>query len=271
MTRRKQRGTKQASFEKGNLSHVHREHASSQCQAVLQSEVCSLSFAFHDNNGAKTPDIIVSQTDVNNQTNETKFENNVESSKMYQSHRTSECTPTTFPTVEAPSHLDHRNSPPSAACELAIDCRVKNEEKPSSDNESNNHLSADPNHFMEGVFRPGDLSTSNVESDVQAKPPDNVYGDVCVMNPKSRERGRRKLEARTAKRALFIIAAFVVCWLPMSVITYLEVHVELVIDIKVFFLTFSILSAVINPLIYTFINTAYRNEFKRLLKMAFRR
>lgn len=98
-----------------------------------------------------------------------------------------------------------------------------------------------------------------------------IYGDVCLMNPKSRERGRRKIEAKTAKRALFIIAAFIICWFPMSIITYLEISMNLPVEVKILVLTLSFLSAVINPIIYTFINTAYRNEFKRLLKKMYQR
>ncbi|XP_011668949.2 uncharacterized protein LOC105440462 [Strongylocentrotus purpuratus] len=98
-----------------------------------------------------------------------------------------------------------------------------------------------------------------------------IYGDVCLMNPKSRERGRRKIEAKTAKRALFIIAAFIICWFPMSIITYLEISMNLPVEVKILVLTLSFLSAVINPIIYTFINTAYRNEFKRLLKKIYQR
>ncbi|XP_041461090.1 dopamine D2-like receptor [Lytechinus variegatus] len=93
-----------------------------------------------------------------------------------------------------------------------------------------------------------------------------ICGDVCMMNPRSRERGRRKIEAKTAKRALFIIAAFIICWFPMNIVTYVDITKDLPVEVKILFLSVSFLSAVINPIIYTFINTAYRNEFKRLLK-----
>ncbi|XP_054750664.2 tyramine receptor 1-like [Lytechinus pictus] len=93
-----------------------------------------------------------------------------------------------------------------------------------------------------------------------------ICGDVCMMNPRSKERGRRKIEAKTAKRALFIIAAFIICWFPMNIVTYVEIMKDLPVEVKILFLSVSFLSAVINPIIYTFINTAYRNEFKRLLR-----
>ncbi|XP_033646959.1 probable G-protein coupled receptor No18 [Asterias rubens] len=92
----------------------------------------------------------------------------------------------------------------------------------------------------------------------------DIQGSVCVMNPETRARGKRRVELKTAKRASYIIGVFSLCWLPLFVVSYVDTRPNL--DILV--TCIATMSAALNPLVYTVVNKAFRTEFVKILTKA---
>ena len=105
-----------------------------------------------------------------------------------------------------------------------------------------------------------------------------VVGDICVFTPKNREKGRRKVEARTAKMTAVAVLVFVLFWLPYpSVIIYLftipddelqdQPHL---FDAYYTCVTITIFGSAVNPIVYGMGNPPVRKEFiekcKRFIK-----
>ena len=91
-----------------------------------------------------------------------------------------------------------------------------------------------------------------------------IHGSVCVFNPKSKktkERGRRNLEAKTAKRASYIIGVFTMCWLPLFLVTFINIFIYIAIEVEALISSIAILSAALNPIAYTVVNQTFRKEF----------
>ncbi|XP_022106459.1 D(2) dopamine receptor-like [Acanthaster planci] len=90
----------------------------------------------------------------------------------------------------------------------------------------------------------------------------DIQGSVCVLNPEMRIRGRRNLEAKTAKRASYIIGVFSLCWLPLFVMSYVESRTE----VDVFVTCIATMSAALNPIVYTVVNKSFRTEFVKIFR-----
>ncbi|CAC5417268.1 unnamed protein product [Mytilus coruscus] len=99
---------------------------------------------------------------------------------------------------------------------------------------------------------------------------DHVVGAVCVFNPKNREHGKRKLEAKIAKHFAIGIGLFGLVWIPFPVFILIhfntvtlseaECHVLAVLS------TFSLTVYTVNPLITIFMNGKINAECKKILK-----
>ncbi|XP_038054253.1 D(2) dopamine receptor A-like [Patiria miniata] len=92
--------------------------------------------------------------------------------------------------------------------------------------------------------------------------PDDIQGSVCVLNPEMRVRGRRNLEAKTAKRASYIISVFSLCWLPLFVMSYIDSRTE----VDILATCIATMSAALNPIVYTVVNKSFRKEFVKIFR-----
>ncbi|XP_072041541.1 uncharacterized protein [Amphiura filiformis] len=130
-------------------------------------------------------------------------------------------------------------------------------------NSSNPNLEHSPKANSLKVVSPaGDISTPSASNIIPNA--DDIYGSVCVYNPKSkktRERGRRNIEAKTAKRASYIIGVFTLCWFPLFFESFVNIFMYISIEVEALILSIAILSAALNPIAYTVVNQQFRKEF----------
>jgi hypothetical protein len=84
----------------------------------------------------------------------------------------------------------------------------------------------------------------------------------------NKERGKRKVEARTAKVTAVVMVAFLACWLPFPAVVMAtrfpvsEMNKSLLITSR----AVSFLSAAINPVVYELVNRQIRSGILRLAK-----
>ena len=45
-----------------------------------------------------------------------------------------------------------------------------------------------------------------------------ITGDICVMNTSNKIRGKRKIEAKSAKRTAIVLITFLIAWLPFPIV-----------------------------------------------------
>lgn len=100
---------------------------------------------------------------------------------------------------------------------------------------------------------------------------DTTYsGSVCVMNSQSRELGKRKVEARAAKRIAIMIGVFTCLWIPLpltvlvtrdSDFTILQAHALIVTA------TLGMCSVVINPLLHSVLNRQLHASLKNMVSI----
>lgn len=100
---------------------------------------------------------------------------------------------------------------------------------------------------------------------------DTAYsGSVCVMNSQSRELGKRKVEARAAKRIAIMIGVFTCLWIPLpltvlltrdSEFTILQAHALIVTA------TLGMCSVVINPLLHSALNRQLHASLKNMVSV----
>ncbi len=104
---------------------------------------------------------------------------------------------------------------------------------------------------------------------------EDICGSICVMNPANRERGKRKVEARTAKMTAIVIVTFLLCWLPFPIVILLissvsisdsAVMIQVLMDAYLVSVCCALLASTINPIIYGVINKQFRKEFNKLIK-----
>ena len=101
-----------------------------------------------------------------------------------------------------------------------------------------------------------------------------ITGDICVMNNSNKIKGKRKIEAKSAKRTAVVLITFLIVWLPFPVVIMVlwflnaqsAAHVKVLLSSYLISLTLSLLAASINPLMYGVINKQFHKEFKRLIK-----
>ncbi|XP_043191312.1 uncharacterized protein LOC122371725 [Amphibalanus amphitrite] len=101
-----------------------------------------------------------------------------------------------------------------------------------------------------------------------------LVGAVCVMNSKARLRGKKKMEGKMAVRAVLIIVAFLLFWLPLVVCAVVSESLlstdfgrwsALLADLQVVTMCFCNLSVVANPVLYGVMVQQYRTALRQLL------
>ncbi|XP_074644393.1 uncharacterized protein LOC141901184 [Tubulanus polymorphus] len=110
------------------------------------------------------------------------------------------------------------------------------------------------------------------ESEAQATD-EHVIGAVCVMTNKNKERGKRKLEGKAAKRASVVIGSFLFIWLPLPVTYMVTCNLTSRFDARfavnaaeLTALSLASFTAAINPILYAIVNRQFKNEFVKILK-----
>ena len=101
-----------------------------------------------------------------------------------------------------------------------------------------------------------------------------ITGDICVMNTSNKIKGKRKIEAKSAKRTAVVLVTFLIAWLPFPIVimvlwmfnTRYASHAKALLSSYLISLTLSLLAASVNPLVYGVINKQFHKEFKRLIK-----
>ena len=104
----------------------------------------------------------------------------------------------------------------------------------------------------------------------------SIYGDVCVLDTKNRERGKRRIEAETAKKSLFVIISFLAFTLPYPLLVTVEKvlclgYHQSIYELQYCFNIMSLLSAGLNPLVYGLANRQFRNAFRKICHRYYRR
>ncbi|XP_070557240.1 uncharacterized protein [Ptychodera flava] len=101
---------------------------------------------------------------------------------------------------------------------------------------------------------------------------EELYGSVCVMNNTAKERGKRRVEARTAKRAWYIIGSFVVCWMPLPIVTLFTAFYgdylfrkNVFYELEIFSVSVAMFGAALNPVVYVLVNKQFKAEFSKVL------
>ena len=101
-----------------------------------------------------------------------------------------------------------------------------------------------------------------------------VAGDICVINTSNKIKGKRKLEAKSAKKAAVVLVTFLIAWLPFPIVIvvswFLDTHnteqIRILTSAYVVSMTLSLLAASVNPVVYGAINKQFSKEFKKMLK-----
>ena len=102
----------------------------------------------------------------------------------------------------------------------------------------------------------------------------NITGDICVMNATNKIKGKRKIEAKSAKKTAIVVVTFLIAWLPFPLMimvlamydTQNSTQIEVLLSSYLISLTLSLLAASVNPLVYGAINKQFYKEFKRLIR-----
>lgn len=98
----------------------------------------------------------------------------------------------------------------------------------------------------------------------------SIYGDVCVLDTKNRSLGRRKIEAETAKRSIFVLVSFILFTVPYPLTVLIDIHTKFSIEYATFFEIqyclnlMTILSAAFNPIVYGLANKQFRMAFQKI-------
>ncbi len=107
-------------------------------------------------------------------------------------------------------------------------------------------------------------------------PRHDTAADLSVTNNFNRIKGKRKMEAKSALRTAIVLATFLLAWLPFPLVlvtlwvenfhTSTATQVEALLFAYMVSLTFSLLAASVNPLVYGAINKPFYKELRRLVK-----
>lgn len=99
---------------------------------------------------------------------------------------------------------------------------------------------------------------------------ESVAGAVCMFNPKNREHGKRKLEAKIAKNFAIGIGLFGFVWIPTPIIVMAHYHLTMLTEGQFYALTilstFSSTVYAVNPLITIFTNRKIKTECLKIVK-----
>ena len=119
------------------------------------------------------------------------------------------------------------------------------------------------------------LSAQTPTSDMPSAMP-SIFGEICVMDNQNRSIGKRRIEAETAKRSLYVIASFTIICLPYPLLVCVEritssKHLSDLYQWQYCAHTMSSLSAGLNPLLYGVANKQFRTAFCRICRMYYKR
>nr|XP_057940059.1 D(4) dopamine receptor-like [Doryrhamphus excisus] len=100
-------------------------------------------------------------------------------------------------------------------------------------------------------------------------PPD-IVGAVCLLTPGVRERGKKQVEGKLAKRSGYIIIAFTLFWLPMvaillfsNLITWPDTD-KLLLKLETSAMVLTCVQAAVDPLVYTLVTRQFRYELSKM-------
>ncbi|XP_036435619.1 D(4) dopamine receptor-like [Colossoma macropomum] len=101
--------------------------------------------------------------------------------------------------------------------------------------------------------------------------PPRIIGAVCVLTPKAKELGKKRLEGKLAKRLGYIIIAVILFWLPLVLILVLDEFVDCTQScgglLGGLYSSASVVSCVpaaVDPLIYTLLQRHFRTHLHKL-------
>lgn len=95
-------------------------------------------------------------------------------------------------------------------------------------------------------------------------------GAVCVMNPKNKVAGKRKVEAKAAKRIAILIGVFACLWMPLPLTVLTTINSEfstLNAQLLVVTTTMGLCSVVVNPFLHSILNKQLRSSLRNMLKL----
>ncbi|XP_051913223.1 D(4) dopamine receptor-like [Hippocampus zosterae] len=98
----------------------------------------------------------------------------------------------------------------------------------------------------------------------------DIVGAVCLRTPGARERGKKQVEGKLAKRVGYIIIAFTIFWLPMVVILLMKRLVarpdtdKLLLEMETSAMVLTCVQAAVDPLIYTLVTRQFRDELSKI-------
>ncbi|XP_074536875.1 D(2)-like dopamine receptor [Halichoeres trimaculatus] len=100
--------------------------------------------------------------------------------------------------------------------------------------------------------------------------PPEIVGAVCLLTPGARERGKKQMEGKLAKRFGYIIIAFTLFWVPMVVILLMNVISwqdtdKLLMELETSAMVLTCMQAAVDPLIYTLVTRQFRSELSKIL------
>ncbi|XP_061655556.1 neuromedin-U receptor 1-like [Phyllopteryx taeniolatus] len=97
-----------------------------------------------------------------------------------------------------------------------------------------------------------------------------IAGAVCLLTPGARERGKKRMEGKLAKRFGYMIVAFALCWLPMVLILIIKHLVArpdadgLLLEMETSAMVLTCVQAALDPLIYTLVTRQFRFELSKM-------
>ena len=98
-----------------------------------------------------------------------------------------------------------------------------------------------------------------------------------MLDSRNRSLGRRRLEAETAKKSLFVILSFFIFTVPYPLTVMLERTSDLfqqktkLYELQYAFNALNVLSSGLNPLVYGLANQQFRAAFSRTCRLYYRR
>ena len=105
---------------------------------------------------------------------------------------------------------------------------------------------------------------------------ETVAGDICFINTSNKIKGKRKIEAKSAKRAAVVLVTFLIAWLPFPIVIIVSWYndlnndssnqIQALISAYIVSMTLSLLAASVNPIVYGAINKQFYKEFKKMFK-----
>ncbi|CAJ1085071.1 D(2) dopamine receptor-like [Xyrichtys novacula] len=105
---------------------------------------------------------------------------------------------------------------------------------------------------------------------VNSERPPEIVGAVCLLTPGAKERGKKQMEGKLAKRFGYIIIAFTLFWVPMVVFLLMNVISwqdtdKLLMELETSAMVLTCVQAAVDPLIYTLVTRQFRSELSKIL------